>query len=176
MMSYKKTGTNGNDSTQDDYQQESSSCTQLLRLKPEFRRSELKKVLEQKKNPFRCRHFKCGRKFKTENSLRSHSILEHRPADVTEEEQYVCEFDLCNLLFFDKRSFKNHQKKFHEHGRMKCIECDKCFRKKSSLEEHVITAHDKPIEKKFACTACDKKFYNRTDLRQHSKSHNKIVK
>lgn len=169
MMSYKKKGLTGHELSE--LPEIDQGCTSKLRLKSEFRRSELKRVLEQKKNPFRCSHYKCGRKFKSEYLLLSHKFCEHPQSNDT----FTCEFDSCNTTFFDKQSFKDHQKKFHKSGSLKCIECNKCFHKKSILDEHVIKVHDKPIEKKFACPDCNIKFYTRCHMRLHSRSHNKKV-
>lgn len=152
-----------------------SSYKPPLKLREEYKKKESDKLIDRRKNPYRCSYGKCERIFKTKHALRSHTVLGHRPAEPSTDRRFVCEFESCNSTYKDKYSLSKHQRWSHQNEKMNCIECDKSFANKSSLDEHVASAHDKPLEKKFACTSCDKKFYSRTYLRFHAKSHNKKV-
>ena len=53
----------------------------------------------------------------------------------------------------------------HSGGEFKCSHCDLCFKKKSSLERHIIVIHWKCDS--FTCNECDSSFRDKKALNKH---------
>ena len=76
----------------------------------------------------------------------------------------------CGVMV--KKKNMNRHILTHREATIKCNLCDKTFRTKDSLNQHLKT-HEKPVEIK--CTMCTGVFYSKSSLNSHIKAkHEKI--
>lgn len=71
---------------------------------------------------------------------------------------------------FDKSVLKDHQK-VHEKTFFNCSECDKRFKRKSSLRKHLNFLHKKKF--KYECKECQVTFIDLTKFDQHTNTKHK---
>lgn len=133
----------------------------------------------------------CPMKFRTAHDLKQHMINEHNVGDKSDRTCTVCqpnkvfkkekylqmhmssihndaplfECPICNRGFSFQRSMERHVRGVHENRRdFKCEAegCNKCFRSRYELNEHVNNIHTDESEKKrssldkLTCDVCDK--------------------
>ena len=71
----------------------------------------------------------------------------------------------CGVLV--KKKNLNRHILTHREATLKCYLCDKTFRTKDSLNQHLKT-HEKPVE--IQCTMCTGVFYSKSSLNSHIKA------
>ncbi|MBP1909182.1 C2H2-type zinc finger protein [Methanolobus bombayensis] len=135
----------------------------------------------------------CGNNFQDKIHLDSH-ILEKHHCHVCN--QYICNVEehireqhpfcnLCDQYFFDAKSYEQHNQQKHTH---QCTYCDKIFKLKASLENHISNSHKCSycnkyfselkqhfIDEHFYCERCKKPFFNANDYKKDQSFHNMVT-
>lgn len=135
---------------------------------------------------FVCCEEKCGKKYRSEHSLKAHVEVAHlgqRPhscticdksfihkfrlkdhmAEHTGEYRFKCE--ICQKGFNHLLKFNRHKQ---THNKKKCEICEKEFEKWTDLVAHKRTDHQKT---EFKCEICDKSFCTNFKLKIHTEIH-----
>ncbi len=110
-------------------------------------------------NPNTC-HI-CNRSFLEKSKLKKHLITH------TDTKNYKCRF--CNKLFQLQSVWKRHEQNVHAKScdfHCKELGCEKEFKSKESLRQHVQVVHRKGANQKH-CTVCDMVFTTGQMLRKH---------
>ena len=87
------------------------------------------------------------------------------------DENNMCKCDFCYEFFSDEEILSKHVLSIHKsiiEGKKKCDICDKTYRTKLSLYQHVNMEHSN--EKSYECETCTKVFLNESTLNRHKKS------
>lgn len=107
----------------------------------------------------------CGRKFKSSQGLRYHSLSAHGVKG-----KHQCRIEGCDKTFDSQEILKEH---VYEHMNIKtfaCKLCKKLFLRRSNLRQHNRRCKiDKSLV--HVCLICKKKFITRRDLFQHNMRH-----
>lgn len=75
--------------------------------------------------------------------------------------------DHCGSCFKNQDLFTAHLKR-HEGLQFNCALCDKMFKKKSSLREHLSSSHELgPNFRKYQCDVCQQLFKRNRALQNH---------
>lgn len=105
---------------------------------------------------------KCGKGFNNKQVKIGHEDWHKN------DERYVC--IVCQKKYCDSTQLIGHQRRTHNvtipGAENSCAICKKAFRKKSALESHIRTVHQKSV-----CDICGKSFYNVDGLRLHIRVH-----
>ena len=109
-------------------------------------------TVHEKQKPFKCDI--CDSKFSVNSKLNRHIRTVHEEKKV-EPEVIVSEVDVSLTVCSDSSDFSN----------LECTTCGMRFAKKSHLQEHIISVHEK--KKPFACHKCDSRFSGNSNLRAH---------
>lgn len=108
----------------------------------------------------------CGSSFKNPGSLRHHKIRKHLDIN-TRVECTICSKSLL------KHSLSRHMLS-HRGYTIKCPTCDRMFKQRSTLRQHM-RIHDE--KRKYKCEVCGVGFNRLDNLRKHKKAvHQKVVK
>ena len=110
----------------------------------------------------------CGRNYTTKDSLRSHKNNMHRPEP--DPASLICH---CGKTFKSTVLLSYHMKgvhMIHKYG-VQCSHCDKFFRSKSDLKNHIDSNHTEGVQSKFVCKICGKDCSNRVNLNSHKYTH-----
>ena len=108
--------------------------------------------VHEKKKPFKCDL--CDSKFSVNSKLNRHIRTVHEEKKV-ESEVIGSEVDVNLTVCSDANDYSN----------LECTICSMRFAKKSHLQEHIISVHEK--KKLFACHKCDSRFSGHSNLRAH---------
>ncbi|XP_043200930.1 zinc finger protein 574-like [Amphibalanus amphitrite] len=154
-----------------------------------FTRHGLWSHLKTHSKPFLC--VVCGQSFSSKQHLKNHQVSQHEPTAA----EHVCHecgraftqrvhlvshmrlhnsdrrkfCEICQRTWPSAASLRDHQALKHgDTGTIKCDQCDKTFRKLSSLRYHrrVHTG-----ERPFKCSFCDKTFNRPDNLQLHMRRH-----
>ena len=140
--------------------------------------------------PFQCLHEDCGRKFKTKAQYNRHvqrhgkERQQHKCNECEEiflyrhlltkhkkqahKKNFICKE--CNKIFKSKENLKNHMKTHLEtREKYKCDHCEKSYTKKSNLTKHVKVKHNNA--KEYTCLVCSKSYAHNHSLNNHMKEH-----
>ena len=112
--------------------------------------------------PFQCKVPNCGKSFKTEFSLHSHTIYIHEKV-----KKYQC--DKCEKSFVRLTSLQNHMAVIHDKtARHKCTQCDLAFVCRYSLTRHIEAVHEN--KRQHQCDKCGNSYNYATLLEKHMKA------
>jgi len=101
--------------------------------------------------------------------LRSAAIKEEKTQKVSKAKVHGC--PMCESRFVRFDGLQLHIRDVHTKERpFKCEECEKTFKDKKQLSNHVERIHRK-IQGSNRCPSCDKCFYEPAHLRKHMESH-----
>lgn len=101
----------------------------------------------------------CGKKFKNENTLKSHMQLH------SEEKRFVC--TVCGKAAMRSGTFKAHMRTHSGEKPYKCTTCGKCFSQRSPL---VIHQRSHTGERPYVCQNCGKGYASKSALSMHSRT------
>ena len=82
---------------------------------------------------------------------------------------YKC--DVCERKFVDSTRLKQHKWIHSKTKAFQCEHCDKSFRHKNHLLNHIASTHPDLDQSKFKCAKCDRKFAFKYKLDSHMKWH-----
>lgn len=106
----------------------------------------------------------CGMKFSDRLQVSEHLSIHFH------DKTFKC--DVCEKIFSTSIKLKTH-KKSHE-GKVKCLLCDKSY-KKHSISTHRLRHKLKKQEPKFKCNVCNSVFYTSHALKMHVQRHNNPI-
>ncbi|XP_013149017.1 PREDICTED: gastrula zinc finger protein XlCGF26.1-like isoform X2 [Papilio polytes] len=114
-----------------------------------------------------CAH--CMKTYANKDGLRNHIQLRHPnilPPKVLKK-TIICKE--CGKGFLTPSQLKAHNLKHSSEKRFYCVECDKSFKCKYTLKQHLklTSRHANASELQHACTQCDKRFGIKRDLERH---------
>ena len=110
---------------------------------------------------------KCGEKFETAEALRTHKIIHRYDSDMND--MVVC--NECGIEV-KKCSMSKHIQNMHQPLTVPCPFCDKMFRNKYKMKDHIKRNHVDDSMKSFKCNICPKAFTNAASLETHVNAHN----
>ncbi len=148
-------------------------CTHGICLKAFNRPALLEQHLRSHTNDraFECQYEGCSKTYLRESHLKHHVKSVH-----TKIRDYKCTWEGCDKSFMTGTRLKNHLARHEGHERFRCRgfgDCNQTFRKKDTLQRHVIAVH--LGAKPFPCPQpdCNKAFLTAEHLRQHQRvNHN----
>ena len=97
------------------------------------------------------------------------TIVQHYETWHPDKKVFPCE--TCGTLFTRKYHLGVHMKEAHtktEEDKIKCSHCEYSTNRKSDLNRHVESRHNKS---NFACSICNKSFNRKDNLKMHIKTH-----
>ena len=103
----------------------------------------------------------CAKKFSRREPLCQHLKVAH---DGGIPPPFRCE--LCSVTFGKKKVYERHIQIFHPTKLHECKDCQKRFKEKGHLAQHIKAAH--PKEKKHVCDRCVIAFFSRSALKAHT--------
>ena len=118
------------------------------------------------------RAFKCPYKGCSKTYLRDSHLKHHVKSAHTKVRDYKCTWDGCDKAFATGTRLKNHLLVHEGHEKFRCrgfADCSQTFRKKETLQRHIVAFH--LGAKPFPCPAdsCNKAFDTAEHLRQHQR-------
>lgn len=116
----------------------------------------------------KCEFENCKKTFANRESLRGHLLRMHK-SELQENPftSHVCEE--CGAGFQFNSLLKSHMSKHSTSKEFYCVECDKGFKTKYALTQHLKIAapHVNYFELKLQCEHCNKRFGIKRDLERH---------
>ena len=111
---------------------------------------------------FKCSICPEGRFFKTKVGLNNHMVYHFEP-------KFACK--ICDRKFAQKNDLFRHQATHSDFKPFKCSICpeERYFKTKDGLNNHMVFHY----EPKFSCNQCDYKSHTKSNLKQHTKTHDK---
>jgi uncharacterized Zn-finger protein len=110
----------------------------------------------------------CISEFYTVNDLKIHVQTVHAETALP---TYLC--DLCGSKFKERKVLNAHRRFVHSNHRPEaCTSCDKRFKTKSQLKNHLVT-HKQASELNLSCEICGKMFLRVATLKDHVRRHKK---
>merc|ERR1711860_287648 len=104
----------------------------------------------------------CGKMFLTHTTLHHHRM-------VHDEKKFACQEPGCELKFVHNFNLLRHMRRVHTTERnFKCEECDKAFKTKCNLKDHM--DRHRGVKKAF-CEICKKGFWDNDKLNVHMRTH-----
>lgn len=123
----------------------------------------------------KCTHDGCLRVFETEKEMKKHCRTIHKDGV---EKLFVCDVDGCAASYTTRCGLWNHKQSVHYPKEIPCTHdgCDKIFRTKTILRQHILEVHTK--REKFKCpyVGCDKFLASKQSLDDHIARHNGTYK
>lgn len=133
-----------------------------------FQTSEMleRHLVKHAQNQFSC--YLCNVQFYTILELKGHTQSMHSD---TIQQEHLC--DLCGSKFKEKKVLNAHVKYVHSESRPeRCSYCDKCFKTKSQLKNHLVT-HKSISDLNLSCEVCGRGFLRKATLKEHVRRHRK---
>ena len=91
------------------------------------------------------------------------------PALLVEDQISLTKCNICEKVFKTKKVLHQHMKEIHEKKKYKCQNCGKEFGKSGHLTRHMKTHEDAEtkLKTKLKCDSCDKTFTRKDNLKSH---------
>ena len=110
----------------------------------------------------------CNRVFRTHRHLKLHEITHTEKENIDSDFRYPCSD--CDKKFKNRITLKNHLSVHTGKRDFKCDVCDKSFRVQAGVYTHK-KYYCKDSIKAFSCEKCPKKFTSPGDLAKHNTTH-----
>lgn len=112
--------------------------------------------------------YQCGQCGRLSNSLGALYAHEKTHKEIKPEDYLKCNY--CEKSFKEKRHLKNHIELVHEKSkRTQCNQCGFYSTCSGSLNKHIKAVHLKI--KNYKCNECDQSFCTNQQLKRHERSH-----
>ena len=102
--------------------------------------------------------------FVDDETLQKHLKFKH--IDRSIRKKWTC--TMCNYSTTYKSDLKVHAVTYSNTRAHKCDNCEKCFKRKKNLTQHINSVHNK--DRKYECDVCKKTFTKSNKLRDHVKT------
>ena len=132
-----------------------TECPEKFRNDDDYRRHLLVHM-------FKCRY--CGIVLDSETKFTLH-MKTHADAPPMSPPIYVCY--MCDKQLSSVQQLTRHLLSHPDELNFTCVECGKCFQRKSQLVHHAVVHSSRP----FTCKECHKTFAHKTHLRRHEVVH-----
>ena len=114
-----------------------------------------------------CEH--CGKFCKDQVALMHHYYRVHRNNIENLPKLFVCK--LCPQQFCQLNKLERHMQSHSKLKIHKCLQCDKSFKRRDHLNDHVKQLHNGLRSKTFICFLCSKSYHFNKDLQRHIKKN-----
>lgn len=121
----------------------------------------------------------CDKLFNNRACLVSHIKLVHKSKEQKAASLWHC--PICNKGLTLLTHLHSHMKIMHFSSTKEvqdtkpvfnsCDRCNKCFKRRSDLDRHVLYVHTDKSARKFACGTCGRNCVTRSDLIKHTRIH-----
>lgn len=103
----------------------------------------------------------CGAELKSNEALKRHRLAYHHDGSIA----YIC--SICGKVASSEHALLSHKKFVHEDKRKhKCTFCDKAFRTRTVLREHIATHTGEDL---YQCPHCTQTFKTNANMHHHRK-------
>jgi hypothetical protein len=130
------------------------------------------KINHKNENLIRCSYQNCTIRFRSEVEKQNHEALVH-----VSTKKDKCIF--CNL-FFSEDGLLHHYQRKHKNllaNAFKCkFKCRGYFLTKAEREEHIASAHKRPMRAEVTCLYCNKICIDKDSLKYHINTYHSAVK
>ena len=101
-------------------------------------------------------------------ALDGHRHTKHNPF----YKGFTCPEPGCEVISASRAALSSHMLTHTELRPFKCKLCDKSYKQKNTLADHIVSVHEK--KRKFKCQVpgCDRAFHFKYDLNAHMRRHN----
>lgn len=107
----------------------------------------------------------CGQLFQTKSHLRRHNARKHR-----DKKDYKFECEICLKTFLLRYDLTRHMIKHDSTREIECSLCNKKFKTKDSLNNHIKLIHTQTRneqDKQFSCNICMRSYFHKRHLDYH---------
>ncbi|KAL9700480.1 hypothetical protein quinque_003921 [Culex quinquefasciatus] len=119
--------------------------------------------LKRESRSYPCHAPGCTEKYPSRVALQKHMV---------EAKHTACVCEICGYQSSSNGQLKDHLVRFHGNDRLKCEYCQKIFKVKQDLQEHVKAVHLGEIV--FKCETCGTEYRSKTALRNHQARHSDV--
>jgi hypothetical protein len=123
-------------------------------------------------NLIQCSYRTCSTRFRSEVEKQNHEALVHA---LTKKDKCI----FCNL-FFSEYTILRHYRRKHKTlfaNAFKCkFHCRRYFLTEADCDEHIASAHKRPMRAEVTCLYCNKICIDKSALTYHIKRHHSAVK
>ncbi|CEJ81963.1 hypothetical protein VHEMI02059 [[Torrubiella] hemipterigena] len=120
--------------------------------------------------PFKCPYDDCDKDYIEDKHLKQHIKAVH-----THERKHVCQREGCGKSFVTGTRLKRHQAVHEGADRFRCGDCGQSFRKRETLNKHILKDHKGLPPHQCSEPGCTEAFESKGALRRHEqRAHGEI--
>ena len=119
--------------------------------------------LKRETRSYPCNELGCTEKYASKVALQKHMV---------KAKHTTCVCETCGHQCSSNGKLKEHVTRFHGNEQLKCEYCEKTFKVKLDLHNHVKTVH--LLENVFKCETCGMEYRRKIALQQHQAIHSDV--